>query len=314
MNDLNVSVVICTYTKDRIVGVREAIDSAKNQSFPAYEIILVIDNNNALYELVSGEYTDEVRIILSNEESGVSAARNAGIMEAKGEIIAFLDDDTVADRDWLAKLIPHYRDSNVVAVGGSSILDWENGSAPFWFPWEFDWILGGTEHKQLVTAGNETYTISDPNMSFRREALIRAGLWQVGMGQQMRKGKQQRGGDIAEVCYRIRQDYPQCRFIFEHSAIMYHKLDISRARLKYYLKCAFLEGNTRARVDQVTNIRNKGKSTLPSHQTYLSNLLKKRLYPRFLKIYRPASAAQLFVITLTLTLMGGGYAQERVFK
>jgi glycosyltransferase involved in cell wall biosynthesis len=312
MNKPTVSVIICTYTEDRLEAICDAIDSARRQTYSPGEILLVIDNNDHLYALVAKEYTGEVRVILSDKESGVSAARNVGILAAKGEIIAFLDDDTVAEPKWIERLIRHYEDENVIGVMGESVLDWAAEKPPFWFPWEFDWILGGTAHKRLVANGQEVYTISDPNMSFRREVLISAGLWRVGFGQQMRAGENARGGDIAEVSYRIRQAYPQGRFIYEPGSVMYHKLPAPRARLGYFLHCAYLEGSTRARVDRVTQISSQGKQTFPSHQAYLRNIIAKRLTTRLVQCYRPACVAQLFVIIAVMVLMASGYIREKV--
>jgi glucosyl-dolichyl phosphate glucuronosyltransferase len=309
---LTVSVMLCAYTEKRLTGIREALDSVKRQTYTPDEILLVIDNNPALYERMVKEYAGQVRVILSKKASGISAAHNAGVMEAKSDIVAFLDDDTVAKPEWLAKLMGHYDKENAIGVMGESILDWAAGKPPFWFPWEFDWILGGSTHKKLVVTGEEVYTISDPNMSFRREVLIKAGLWRVGLGQQMGVRTNIRGGDIAEISHRIRQAFPEGHFIYEPGAIMYHKLPAPRARLGYFLHCAYLEGSTRAMVDQITQMHEKGKFTLPSHDTYFRNLMKKYVPARLARFYQPACDAQLLTIFTVLGLMAVGFAREKL--
>ncbi|RLI45001.1 glycosyltransferase family 2 protein [Candidatus Bathyarchaeota archaeon] len=312
MSKLTVSVIICTYTEERLTDIREAIYSVRQQTYSPDEVLLVVDNNEHLYAELAAEFGGDLRVLISNKNTGVSAARNVGIRAAKGEIIAFLDDDTVAQPQWLERLIEHYQDETIIGVMGETLLTWANGKPPVWFPWEFDWILGGTAHKQLLTNGQEVYTISDPNMSFRREVLVSAGLWREGLGQQVRSGRNARGGDIAEICHRIRQAYPQGRFIYEPSAVVFHKLPAPRARLSYFLHCAFLEGETRASVDRVTRIRSMGRQMFPTHQAYLRNVLAKRLPARLSRFYRPVCILQLLVMLLILALMAGGYIRERV--
>ena len=72
-----------------------------------------------------------------------SGARNTGLSIARGEVIAFLDDDAVAVPDWLERLSEGYGDPSVLAVGGALESIWAGGR-PAWFPKEFDWVVGGT--------------------------------------------------------------------------------------------------------------------------------------------------------------------------
>jgi glycosyltransferase involved in cell wall biosynthesis len=95
----------------------EAINSLNAQSCEneKLEIVVVVDGNRELYDriLKSGiEKTDkvEVKVILNEENMGLSASRNTGIREAKNDIIAFFDDDAVANEDWLKELERMYRE------------------------------------------------------------------------------------------------------------------------------------------------------------------------------------------------------------
>jgi glycosyltransferase involved in cell wall biosynthesis len=83
--------------------------------------VIVVDN-------ASADHTKEVALSFSNSlnikyvyeaERGIPYARNAGIRNATGDIVAFMDDDGVADEDWLKYIeIPFIRDPNVGVVGG----------------------------------------------------------------------------------------------------------------------------------------------------------------------------------------------------
>lgn len=87
------SVVIPTYNRAELIP--RAIDSALEQTFPAHEILVVDDGSTDNTESVVKKYGEPVRYI-KQKNAGVSAARNNGIQEAKGNVIAFLD----SDDDW----------------------------------------------------------------------------------------------------------------------------------------------------------------------------------------------------------------------
>uniref|UniRef100_UPI0015860E46 glycosyltransferase family 2 protein n=1 Tax=Streptomyces sp. TRM64462 TaxID=2741726 RepID=UPI0015860E46 len=104
MTERRFTVVICVYTEDRWDDILAAVGSVRRQSRPALETLLVVDHNPALLERLTKEYGDdveEVRVLANAGPRGLSAGRNTGIAAARGDIVAFLDDDAVAERDWL---------------------------------------------------------------------------------------------------------------------------------------------------------------------------------------------------------------------
>jgi glycosyltransferase involved in cell wall biosynthesis len=85
-----VSVIIPTYNRARII--EEAVDSVLAQDYKDFELIVVNDGSTDNTSEVLAPYGDDVHV-LSQENKGVSAARNRGITEASGKLIAFLDSD-----------------------------------------------------------------------------------------------------------------------------------------------------------------------------------------------------------------------------
>ena len=90
LKDETVSVIIPTY--NRAWAVKDAIDSVLAQDYAGFELIVVNDGSTDETDQVLAEYGAKLTVI-RQENRGVSAARNRGIREAKGNLIAFLDSD-----------------------------------------------------------------------------------------------------------------------------------------------------------------------------------------------------------------------------
>ena len=135
-----ISVIICAYTVERWPELQAAVESIRAQTVQSKEIIVVVDHNSALLDRVKNDFQDVIALE-NREASGLSGARNSGILAASGNILAFLDDDEIAAPDWLEQLGGAYQRPDVLGVGGLIRPMWKKGR-PHWFPMEFDWVVG----------------------------------------------------------------------------------------------------------------------------------------------------------------------------
>jgi glycosyltransferase involved in cell wall biosynthesis len=123
-----VSVVVPCYNGARTI--RGALESLMTQDLPSpYEVIVVDSSSDGTDVIVSEEFPG-VRLIRRETRTPVGAARNLGVGQAQGNIIAFFDADCVADRGWLRHLASAHQ-TNVAGVGGS-VANGNPGSLVGW--------------------------------------------------------------------------------------------------------------------------------------------------------------------------------------
>ncbi len=117
-NSLSVSVVVITL--NRAESLRDTLTSLTRQTRQPDEVI-VVDNgsqDNTKEMILSFKNRLNIKYVYAATR-GIPYARNAGVRNATKDIIAFIDDDCVADKDWLKYLeIPFIKDPYVGVVGG----------------------------------------------------------------------------------------------------------------------------------------------------------------------------------------------------
>ncbi|GHF15456.1 glycosyltransferase family 2 protein [Streptomyces fumanus] len=299
-----VSVVICAYTEDRWAAILAAVSSVRAQSRPALETLLVVDHNAALRGRLAREYKEapEVRVLANAGPRGLSAGRNTGIAASRGEVIAFLDDDAVAERDWLAYLAAAYADPAVMAVGGRTEPVWASGRRPAWFPEEFDWVVGCT-YRGLPPGRARVRNVLGGNASFRRAAFDAAGGFATGIG----RGGDRRplGGEETELCIRLTRARPGAVLLVDDRAVVHHRVPASRERFAYFRARAYAEGLSKALVARSVGT---GKG-LESERRYATRVLPAGVVRglRDALLARPGGAARAGAIVTGVLTATAGY-------
>jgi O-antigen biosynthesis protein len=179
------SVVVCTHNGAWTLD--ECLHALAQLNYPAYEVIVVDDGSSDDSASIARRH--DVHLI-STPNRGLSAARNEGLAAATGEIVAYIDDDAVADPDWLAFLAATFLDSDHAAVGGPNLppgADGERAACIANTP-------GGPAH--VLLSDRVAEHIPGCNMAFRRERLEAVG----GFDEQFRVA-----GDDVDVCWRVQE-------------------------------------------------------------------------------------------------------------
>jgi len=295
-----VSVVVCAYTMARWHLLGRALESVRSQTVPAVEILLVVDHCPEL--LARAEELPGVRVFANVGPRGLSGARNTGVAAARGEVVAFLDDDAMAAPDWLEHLLRPYDDPGVVGVGGRVVAEWEGGK-PAWFPPEFNWVVGCSYVGQPTVSSVVRNPIG-ANMSFRRAALLAVGGFSADVG---RVGTRPLGCEETELSIRVARCDPTASIVLEPRAVVRHHVPGERSRWGYFWRRCWAEGLSKASVSRLTDPR----SALSSERSYALRTLPRGAARGMADAVRhgeSGGAARALAIGAGLTITTAGYA------
>lgn len=303
---MRISVIICTYGIERVDDVVEAIDSVNNQNYSAHEIIVVIDKNEILLRKLCDTLPTNVRIVVSPEK-GLSNARNIGIKNSKNEIVAFLDDDAIADSNWLSTIVKDFDDPNVVVVGGKIEPLWTNGR-PKWFPEELDWIVGCI-YKGHPEERCFVRNVIGCNMAFRKDVFQKAGYFSNYIG---RHGTKLLACEEMELCVRISEILPNSKILYEPTARVFHKVHSYRQTYNYLITRAFNEGISKAKIAK--HFKNEHGNEFITESRYLEFLFKKAIPFRLkniIKMKNPyENIAKVLIIFSVIFAVTTGYSRK----
>lgn len=274
----DISVIICAYTEDRWDDLVASVESVQQQTLSPREIIVVVDHNPNLLKRVR-EHIAGVLAVENREVKGLSGARNSGVTVAQGAVIAFLDDDAIAETNWLEHLAACYTDPHVLGVGGKIEPLWL-GTRPAWLPEEFYWVVGCT-YRGMPEAVQPIRNPIGANMSVRRHTLMAVGGFRESFGcnhDTTEKGvafvgpkwlQHHAGDEETEFCIRVTRQWPDAVWLYTPSATVQHRVPVQRTRWTYFLWRCYDEGLGKSTIVRLHGIR----AGLSSERTYTFKIL-----------------------------------------
>lgn len=234
------SVVIAAHTMQRSGDLARAVASALGQQPRPREVLVAVDNNPDLYEWVRRQLPGVVAV-QHDGARGASATRNSAARVASGSVLAFLDDDAVAQPNWLQNLIAPLARPDVAGVGGHVEPIWL-GSVPKWMPEEFLWVVGASYRGMPRTAGPIRNVWSE-NMAVTRADFWKIGGFREGFG---KTGLEARGGEDTDFCIRLTRAMEGRSWWYEPSARVGHSVPPGRGTLRFFVLRCYNEGRTKA--------------------------------------------------------------------
>ena len=239
------SVVIPTY--NRAAELEHTLASLAKINHPGSWEVIVVDNNSrdATPQVVAdaaGKFPTALRYVLETKV-GRSAAMNAGITAAKGEIIVNTDDDVRFEPDWLQQAGEALTLGQCDFVGGKVLPIWR-GRRPAWLSdkggqhWAVIALLDfGPEPLEF----GKRHAPLGVNLAFKREAFDRAGLWDPSLG---RKAGTLLGQEVREWMLRARD--AGLKGMYAPNMVVHHVIPADRLRKHYFRKWSYWHGVSRA--------------------------------------------------------------------
>jgi GT2 family glycosyltransferase len=255
-----VSIVIPTHDERRWSWLVRTVATARSQTLVPAEIVIVVDHNPALYRLARRDLGG-VTVLENVYARGVSGNRNTGAFHTRTPLIAFLDDDTSADPDWLARLVAPFADRQVVGTGGRIDPEFA-GSRPRWMPDEFLWAVGGS-YAGMPTSTAPIRNVWSASMAVRRETFMAVGGFRVGFG---KLGNRNRPEDT-ELCLRM-GSAGGGHWVYVPDATIRHQIPAGRATFRFFLRRCYAEGRGKVQMAGL----HQGSETLGTERDYLRSL------------------------------------------
>lgn len=260
---MKITVILCTYNRCR--SLAKALESLACQRLPANVEwdVLVVDNNShdetrVVVQDFAARYRERFRYLFE-PRPGKSYALNAGIHEAGGDILAFIDDDVCASATWLHDLTSTLISGECSGAGGR-ILAARDFSPPRWLPLQDRYALAPLAFFDL---GDQAGALMEPpfgtNMAFLAATFKLYGGFRTDLGprpgSEIRAEDTDFGGRLLSGGERLR---------YEPSAIVYHSVPTSRLTKKYFLNWWFAKGQTESRMAKWAHGRQHSIAGVPA--------------------------------------------------
>ncbi len=312
---MKISIIAPFFNRQRLGDVKELLDSIEAQQYNDIETLVVAERSQQLADEISSYVKEKgykgARVLFNQGEWGSYSARNLGIEQATGEIIAFIDDDALLLPGWAEETARHYaEDESVIGLTGPILPQWQ-GKNMSWFPKEFYWIFSCTywdwTEKRDVRNGYGT------NISFRRQAFDTCGVFKNNLeGEEKGKSDWQRPG-VKETEFSVRVTAATGKSIVYNPAIkVKHKVYAYRLSTAFIMRRAYWEGYGKAWFKDWSR-------RLDSHVLATEYSLLRRIFFNLIPgslglLFRKPLVAvrRLWITGLALACVGSGYLFYRI--
>ena len=183
---MHISVIVCTY--NRAATLARCLNHLAAQRSPAEIVwdVVLVDNNSTdnTPQVVRDAAAEGLPVrYLHEARQGLCYARNRGIEESSGDIVAYVDDDILTEPGWLSGMVSAFEETRCDAAGGPIHLETEGKRLPKWLSPALTGYLGHIDHgeQRIALDGNRLYPHGG-NMAFRREVFKHVWQFDVRIG------------------------------------------------------------------------------------------------------------------------------------
>ncbi len=200
--------------------------------------LIVVDNNStddsratvqSFRDSLGARYVFEPR-------QGIACARNCGMAAARGEIVAYLDDDVVVDEHWLTSLRRCLDETGADVVGGRTYLIYQRPPPP-WLGREFRTVLAEMEfgdQRKVIPDGRGIFSL---NLALRKSALPSDRPFDERLG---RRGARRLGGEETKLIRAMAKEGR--KVVYEPTMVVGHLVETHRLTWPYFQRMAVADG------------------------------------------------------------------------
>lgn len=235
--------IICTYNRAKYIGPLLESIAANDLAKEEYEILLVdnncTDNTREVCETFAETHKDVTFRYVVESEQGLSAARNKGIHEAKGDVIVYIDDDALVD-SWYLRTVAEYMSAHkeIDAIGGPIIPLYEETEEPKWMTRYTKELLCGYLYfgEAIRPFPGERYP-GGGNAAYRSEVFSLVGLFNTALG---RKGNSLMGAEEKDIFDKMK--VCGMRFMYLPKMILHHIIPQKKLESDYFNRLTYQIG------------------------------------------------------------------------
>jgi len=227
------SVIVCTYNREKYI--LRNLESFINQTADQSEFEVVIINNNSpdnTHEICQDfikKHPEISTTYVIEKNQGHTYARNRGIVESKGHILAFIDDDAFVRPEYCENIITFYSNNpEVDVIGGKIIPVYESGKEPKWMSPYLLTLMAAQDYGDKEHEFSKHKFPIGANMVYRSRVFDKIGLFNTELG---RRGDGLEGGDEKDVIHRFRQTKGLIYYV--PNVVVDHIIGIHREDMKY---------------------------------------------------------------------------------
>ena len=238
------TVIICTYNRAKYIGALldsiAANDLAKNE----YEILLVdnncTDNTREICETFAYAHKDVNFRYVVEQEQGLSAARNKGIKEAKGDILVYIDDDALVDSHYLRDYVEWFAAHPETMACGGPIEPLYETQEPKWMsPYTKALLTAWMNYGDKVREYPKGRYPGGGNAAYRKEVFEKVGFFNTALG---RKGGNLMGSEEKDIFDKMHALHMQVLYL--PTPVLHHCIPQAKLEKEYFDRLTFQIGQS----------------------------------------------------------------------
>ncbi len=235
-NKISVTVIVCTWNRSQLL--KKTLESLTRQIVSPennFEVIVVDNNSNDDTQYVVetfSKHQPNIQIIYRFEPTqGKQFALNNGISSARGEIIAFTDDDIILPSNWINNIIQAFSDKSLELCGGKTEVSWPKAAPPDWYDYSMSAVVGAIDlGSNRISPPPLGYAPAGANLIARKSIFEKIGLFSTDHYRHMDQ-------EFGERCARH-----GIKIAYEPEIVVFAPIDQKCLTKKYFRRWAFKSG------------------------------------------------------------------------